>query len=777
MNNKYSLLLFIFIKFSILSNCQNYIFSQDTHPVTTQQGVLLPNPFAGGLNSIQVNKLYLDADLVEDLVLFDKSTSKITTYLALNNKFVHAPEYETFFPEIKNWLIIEDYNGDGNKDIFTASLGTYQSFIKVYKNISTVNFSTRNLRWLTVADGLKSKDGNTFPNYYDMQVNYNDYPAIHDMDSDGDLDFLIYNAISGIEFHKNNSKEQFNKLDSLNVFEKYHSCWGKINIGYDCGNLVTINQTCPYWGGTHDNQRIQHNGSTITVVDLNGDGLKDLLLGDVSCTNVYALTNTGTNLIGKITKVNPNFPPSKPVNINSYPAVFLQDVDFDGVKDLLTSPTMPNNNLENSEFTSSFWYYKNLGTNTSPNFNFVKDNFLQETMIDVGEKASPALIDYDKDGDLDLFVGNRGQYHGSNYYATIALYENIGTKLIANFTLKTNDYLSLSGLNLSRLVIGFEDINKDGATDLYFFNTKNSQSNSASTQISYILNTNSSVQGLNFNLTDILNFKLTDSFGENLTMSNYSYDSPTVADIDNDGLKDLLLGKESGYIQYFRNTGTAQIPSFKKVTNIFGGIENDYKKADVALVVANLNSKDTTELVSVDNSGLISIYPNFKTNLTKLIKTDSNIIFNKITKYSYQPKLGKGCKIAAGDLNGDSLIDFIIGTGAGGLIYYKNSRNKMPIIKDTSIIIKPLSTSSILQPYEANLECIIFPNPATEEIRFLSTLPCTIEVYNAIGIKIYKSILEANISNKLTTKILAKGIYFATFHFKSTYSTHKFIVE
>ena len=56
-------------------------------------------------------------------------------------------------------------------------------------------------------------------------------------------------------------------------------------------------------------------------------------------------------------------------------------------------------------FCKSLWFYKNTGTNQLPNFNFVKNNFLQEDMIEVGDDSAPAFTDIDKDGDEDLFIG------------------------------------------------------------------------------------------------------------------------------------------------------------------------------------------------------------------------------------------------------------------------------------------------------------------------------------------------------------------------------------
>ena len=52
----------------------------------------------------------------------------------------------------------------------------------------------------------------------------------------------------------------------------------------------------------------------------------------------------------------------------------------------------------------------NTGSNTSSNFVFNTDAFLQEEMIEHGSGSIPHLMDMNNDGLLDLFVSNFHAY-------------------------------------------------------------------------------------------------------------------------------------------------------------------------------------------------------------------------------------------------------------------------------------------------------------------------------------------------------------------------------
>ena len=86
--------------------------------------------------------------------------------------------------------------------------------------------------------------------------------------------------------------------------------------------------------------------------------------------------------------------------IHTYPSASYVDITGDGINDLVVAPTW------NTDFTTKglnqTMLYSNSGQNDSPIFNYVGNNFLMNSSIDLGENCSPAFGDYDSDGDMGL---------------------------------------------------------------------------------------------------------------------------------------------------------------------------------------------------------------------------------------------------------------------------------------------------------------------------------------------------------------------------------------
>ncbi|MFM7428953.1 MAG: FG-GAP repeat domain-containing protein, partial [Flammeovirgaceae bacterium] len=389
--------------------CSATSFAQFTYTIDQSipvevNGTTLAMPWAGGLNAAQVNSMDLNGDNKQDLVIFERTTNQVLTYLNQNNQYVYSPSYESLFPSsINQWLLLRDFNCDGKKDIFTSDPFGLVAFVNTTKPGQPPSWRPFNID-ITSGTPLPILTQGFISNI-NLKINIDDIPAIDDIDGDGDLDILNTNFASSfgtVELHTNLSIENSGKCDSLQ-FKRITQNWGgfsectcgKISFqgGKTCAELLS--------GG-----RTQHSGGkALLTIDLNNDGAHDLFFSEQSCTNLYLLSNTGTRNNPLMSSFSP-FPASSPLLMPFYPVPFMEDLTFDGLSDLVVTPNLSFRNSPAIDFKQSLYLFKNSGTATSPQFTFSKTNFLQGDMIDVGDNSVPAFFDMDGDGDLDLLISN-----------------------------------------------------------------------------------------------------------------------------------------------------------------------------------------------------------------------------------------------------------------------------------------------------------------------------------------------------------------------------------
>jgi hypothetical protein len=337
----------LLISLLIVFNGQTQFFSlrQENSIQVLENNDTLLNPWTGGFNSAQFSKIDLNNDQIEDLFIFDRSCNKVITFISSNNKFIYAPEYEKKFPStLKNWVLLRDYNGDGKKDIFSYVSGG----IGVWKNTSNSNeisFTSQSFFQSSINSFVTYLLSYQYNNDYNIYVVSSDIPSISDIDNDGDLDILNFGGQgSRIEYHQNQAV-QIGNIDTL-AFELKNSCWGHFSEA-GLSNTCTLFDTCfqnvpnPQDSVNVIRNNLRHSGSTVLALNLNNDQVKDVILGDVSYSNIVALYNDdkGINMNTSFISQDTSFPNySVPADLHLFPGVFHEDVDHDGMKDLLVSP-------------------------------------------------------------------------------------------------------------------------------------------------------------------------------------------------------------------------------------------------------------------------------------------------------------------------------------------------------------------------------------------------------------------------------------------------------
>lgn len=727
--------LFFVLTFPLVATAQfSYVIDQSV-PVSDTEGNKLDLAWAGGLNSTQYNSMDLDFDGDDDLVLFDRTANKAATFLNKNNNYVYAPDYEELFPEeITNWILLRDFNCDGLKDIFTSDIFG----IRVFINKSTAG----NIQWekflFYTGTGAKSEVVLTkgFTSKINLQIQYDDLPSIEDMDGDGDLDILSLRFPSGgtIEYHKNFSKERYGSCDSLD-FERITQTWGEFTE-CTCGNYAFNGTDCPIGG------RTKHaGGKTLLALNVDGDGDKDLLLSEASCTQIFLLRNTGASSENALMTSSSSFPQSIPAHFQVYPAAFYEDVDFDGTKDLMLSSNIYANDFPNSipNLQQSNWFYKNTGTNTQPSFTFVKRNFLQDEMIDVGDNAMPAFADYDADGDLDMFVS---QLTSQNILASIALYENIGTSSEPEFKLQTTDYINFSSLNLFNVKIQWVDLNGDARIDLAFSGTS---FQTGLTSMFFIPNQSSGVFDFGGQVEIPTNF--------NISRSENAY----FTDVNNDGSMDILVGKTNGALEYWRNTGLPGTFNFSLEDESFVGLDVSVLRQNPRVVAADMDADGFEDLVIGDQSGQLQIVGNFR-EAGDDEPSATDIIYNDILKTYTSPNFGGRILPEVANLFNSDKPAIIIGTIMGGLHLLKpDDGQSLPDNPVVRVYPVPIERSQILH------------------IRVDRT--SIMEIYSSLGQRVSSPVVfGANVVNNFPVQALSRGVYILRFTSNNKSTTRRIVI-
>lgn len=728
--------------------------------INSENGQELKNPWAGGMNSMQFGEIDLNMDGKMDLIALNRdevfnitasSTKGNRLYCYLNEgieneiNYKYSPEYCNLFPELYNWAIFADFNMDGKTDIFTYSPGW--GGIKVFKNISDGDLKFE----LIVSPFLTSLQGGGYTNIF---VTYADYPGIYDIDNDGDLDILTFSPLgSFVDLHINQSMETYGNADSL-LYERTETCWGNFAENDESNKLYL--DTCTNFK-TYENikNNERHTGSTLLLLDLDGDDDGDLLLSDIDYPGLYSLTNGGTSEYAYITSYDTLFPyESDNASIFSMPVAAYIDVNNDGIKDLLVSTFDPS--IFKSKNKNSVWLYLNNGATNHPNFELYSKNFLQNEMLDFGSGAYPTIYDWDGDGLKDIIVGNYGYYRYSYYdnamflhsvfNSRIDFYKNIGTEENPKFQMWKSNLGNLWSQNQLALSPTIADLNNDGLPDILAGNSNGNLILSSNTE-----------QG---------EFEITNDY---LDIDVEDYSTPQLFDLDKDGLLDLIIGEKKGNINYYHNEGTLENPDFIYVTDSLGKVNvTNYNLSYFGYSTPHffrLND-GTTKLLVGSEQGQIYYYENIDNNLNgKFLQSENLGELLDTTDVSFDRGFRTAGAISSFSTN--EKLELLVGNFAGGLEIFNSHPEVLPGWKEK------LSSQDILK---------IYPNPASNYIT-IETLYGEkiqeIKTYSALGNMINKITYSSKLqSEKVKIETPNKnGIYLIEIYFKDFVIKEKIVVK
>ena len=736
------------------------VFSQDWQRLDIdfrKEGKLVLNRGMNGMVAPQFSNYDFNGDGNEDLFVFDRQSGVTMAFVwdtsGETGRMVFAPEYAETFPIMNSFCRLVDYDRDGDRDIFTFPLLTNASSIQVLRNHGTdadpdfriVKFPALNVDVINYKSGLS---------YFPVYTAQSDVPGIADVDGDGDIDFLVFEQNSGslLGLYQNMQVEKGLPKDSI-YLEEADLCWGKFResgLAADIFLSSSATQCAPgIVGDGKGGTGVRHAGSTIEVYDGNGDGLVDLLIGDLSSGTIVELTNGGTLENAWMVEQDPNFPSyDQGAVIELFLSAFYVDVDSDGVRELVVAP----NETNSSWNVGHVWMYENIGTDASPIFELATKEFLFETSLRIPESSKPHFIDINQDGLLDLLVGSDGEKSANQgTYNHLIYYKNTGTMTEPKFTFEEDDFLNLSevqGLNKLHPTSG--DLDNDGDLDLLIGVDEG--------ELIYYENIAEAGQPLQF-AAPVFDYMGIDVGKES---------KPCIVDLDEDGLLDLAIGEEGdrtdlptgrkGGISYYRNIGTATEPMFDADPSMvaLGGVfTRSIRVASGATspVFVPTDKGDDFIVVAGTNYGPLAMYDQVLGNI--------NDTFNLVSDALPVPRYGRRTGLDLADIDNDNFYEMVVGNQNGGLAFHNTT---------LQVSFENATEDNFAESVK------VYPNPAAGRLTIQTDgrLP---DSYQLLGLGGNVIVSKRLVDSSVDLENIPAGFYLIRLNFGLTTVVRKFVVQ
>ena len=654
-------------------------------------------PWMGGLTIPQFAMADLNKDGKTDLVIYEQfGDYTVKTFLNRGTPgspyYVYAPKYAKNFPPVYYYLKLQDYNCDGIPDLFHRGAVGIEVWRGRYTTANELTFDKYKELWYP--DPIHP--GSTINAY----VEPTDIPSFVDVDNDGDLDFLAF-AIQGsqIYWYKNYQKENNLPCDSIQIKIR-SSCWGKTQqsllrkatMGYSCGidSLGRPPGDVGSEGSTEAplSKTTLHGGNTLCMFDIDGDGDYDYLNGNFAFNDIQLLINGKAQYGGRDSIVSQDTvwqANGKKFDMPSFPAAFNIDYDGDGKKDIVIAPHAGSA----SKNWNQVWWYRNIGSVAAPQFQFAKDSLFYDNSIDAGSDAHPVFYDFDKDGKQDLIIGSSGVFQNNGTtLGKLQYFRNISTANNPKLQFITEDLGNISGSGGQGAVPAFGDVDGDGKDDLIVGRNDGT--------LSYFKNT--APTALSTPVLNLLQLNLKDSSGVTINVGGYA--SPVLYDLDKDGRKDLIIGRQSGSLYYYRNVSPSPgVVAFKFVDDSLGQAYADGQSIFPGFSAPYIGKIDNTPkeyLLMGSNSGALYLYDG-------LSSANTALPYNLLSSNYASIKPASRTAPAIADIDGNGTLEMVVGGTHGGLFLYKSS--------ESVGVAEENSKESYLQ---------VSPNPASEvaEVRW-----------------------------------------------------------
>jgi len=583
-------------------------------PVADSTGAAIAHPFLGGLNTPRPQLVDIDGDGDDDLFI-QEVTDRIQFYERVRpderirptelGAVVDSAQYVWRTDRYRDlsvgeWFRFADLDGDGDADLLAEQP---YSYIRLYENTGTGGVPEFTLS----TDTLRAPDGSAI--FSDRQ----NIPTVADVDCDDRLDLFLGRLDGTVDRYEATSTSE---PGTMPTFELVEERFEDIEIVNQIGTL--------------------HGANTLAFADPDQDGDLDLFWGDYFEPGLLLIENRGDRCSTPDLRTTPRvFPPSNPLSTSGYNAPALGDPGMDGDLDVLVG-VLGGAYDATTTLVNNLYFYENEGES----YRLTSRQYVGG--IDVGNESTLAVGDVDGDGDLDVLLANKIE-PSTGRSSRVRLLENVGSRDAPRFRLRP----SFAFPEAYRYAPALGDLTGDGRPDLLLGTWQGG--------LLYAQNDNGAFAPDSAPMVEIPR-------GNNAV--------PTLGDLDGDGDLDLLVGEGAGTVNWFENVGTPSQPRFSLVTEELEGVRVPARSAPH---LADLDDDGRLDLLVGSERHGIHVFRNVGTSADPAFAADSALAPEERLTPSGRlavdaPRLAVPVLV---DLDGNGARDLLSGGGGGGLLFWR----------------------------------------------------------------------------------------------------------
>ncbi len=600
--------------------------------------------------------------------------------------------------------------------------------------------------------------------------------ALCDIDSDNDYDFITNSSLADVLLFKNIGTRSNPKFETL---------WTILKD--TLGNTL---KSEPF--------------SMPTFADIDGDKDYDFFTGS-SAGQITFYQNIGTAQNYKFKYITDKF---QDINLQG-PAVNKSNQIKHGASALEFYDADSNSTLDlfwGDYFNKSLYYLKNIGTTTNPKIILSDSTYPKPDSIQTMGFNHVQHVDINSDGKKDLMVGALFPTQNSESFI---YYRNTQTNKNPSYELVTKEFLQMIDVGSRCTPISF-DIDNDGDFDFLLGAEDGS--------INYLKNigTKSLPQFIfesnlklhlpstyytiptvgDLNNDGIAELIIGNYFGTLLSYQirttpqvefvkiNFQLDTldvgqesaPLIVDLNKDNLLDILVGSSAGKLFYFQNIGSLTNPKYERKTFSLDTLSLTYS---VSPSSADWNEDGKIDLIITTGNGKLLLFLNTSSN-NNLQFTYTKSVFDSITIYPRNVNLNNlinkyydhqyftqySAKSNLCDIDNDGDVDLFIGSVKGGIYYFQNQKIISEMKNNSEIVNNYIVTQNYPNPFNSQTK-INFHLTEKSEIIF--------HLYNILGQNILAKPLgnyeKGENSFIFSNREINSGVYFYKIIAKSNNNT------